>query len=308
MKNKITYIVIGRNEEKNLARCFSSIQKISSRIIYIDSGSVDSSVSIAKKYNVENIIQYKADYSTPAMSRSIGAKGIKTEYIQFLDGDMTLEQSWIPFAAERLEKDPRIAVVHGYKKVYTKNEHDYFILSDKKDWQPDYLQGAYLIRTDAYNRAGGLDGRFPGEEERDLYVRIHSLGYQVWYIHHLMASHYDFKKKNTNIKFLFFSDSAAIFWIPLIKSIKNCNFKSYIFVYRKLLPFLLMDFSTVILLFFGWPGFFYSFIMQFTGLIYALLIKRRGYFIIWKAAFINIPGAIKLYRRKIEYTLKSTQL
>ncbi|CAB1084213.1 hypothetical protein JY97_00020 [Alkalispirochaeta odontotermitis] len=302
--DNITFIVIGRNEAKNLERCFRSIKKVNDNIIYVDSGSQDSSVSIAEKLKVNHIIQYRAKYSTPAMSRSIGAKEASTEYIQFLDGDMKLEDGWIESALRKMESDEKIAIVHGYKKVFTKNERDFFILSDKKDWQPDYLQGAYLIRTEKYRESGGLDERFPGEEERDLYIRIRAIGSQVWYIHQLMASHYDFKNKARNFKFLFFSDSAATIIIPLIKTLFNGNYLSYLFVYRRLILPLALDILSVVALFFGWKGIIILVAFQILELIYVKAIDRRGYFIIWKAGLLNIHRAVRIMNRDTSFAIE----
>jgi len=303
MIEKITFVVIGKNEATNLPRCFRSILKVNDNIIFVDSDSDDDSISIAKKFNIKKIIKVKANYGTPALSRSVGSKEVETEFIQFLDGDMTIDESWIPLALKKLEENEDIAAVHGYKKVFTKNEREFFILADSKDWQPDYMQGAYLIKTDVYNKAGGLDSRFPGEEERDLYVRIRSLGFEVWYLHHIMASHYDFKRKNTDIKHLLFSDRAAIIWIPLVKAVKARNFKSYLFVYRRLLVPLLLDISTILSVCMGLVRFIlFAISLQTLELIYVFLIKRRGYFITWKAGFINILKAAKLYRRKIVFS------
>lgn len=304
MIEKVTFVVIGKNEAINLPRCFSSILKISDNIIFVDSDSDDNSVSIAKEYNVKKVFRVKANHGTPALSRSIGANEVKTEYIQFLDGDMTIEEGWIQIALKKLDKNKNIAAVHGFKRVFTKNDHDYFILSDSKDWEADYLQGAFLIKRDIFNMAGGLDGRFYGEEERDLYVRIKSRGYQVWYLHYLMASHYDFKVKK--IRRILYSDSGGTIWIPLVKAIKEKNLKSYLFVYRALLPPALLDALTIVSIIFGPLKFIlFAITLQSIELFYCFLIKRKGYFIIWKVGLINIWRAIKIYKRNITYKVET---
>ena len=230
MIDNVTFVVIGLNEALNLPRCFNSIQKITDNIIFVDSDSNDNSIEIARQHKIKTIFRVKSSYRTAALPRLVGAKEVQTKYIQFVDGDMTIEQNWVEKAINKLESNNKIAVVHGYKKVFTKNDQDYFILSDSKDWQADYLQGAFMIKRDIYYESGGFDER-TWEEERDLYIRIRALGYEVWYIHNLMASHYDLKKKSINR--LFFGDSCAGIWIPLIKAIKANNIASYLFVYRK---------------------------------------------------------------------------
>jgi len=295
--NEVTFVVIGRNESQHLARTFESIQKITDKIIFVDSNSSDNSISIAKNFRIKRILKVSSSYGTAALSRSKGAAEVKTKYIQFLDGDETIDSMWVAKAIKKLEDNKIIAGVHGFKKVFKKNEQDYFIMSDNKDWQPDYLQGAFLIRRDIYEKCGGMETRIFGEEERDLYVRVKALGFQIWYIHELMASHYDWKKKN--IIFYFFGCSSYSIWIPFFKAIKNQNFKSYIFVYRYLLPLLIIEIICFVLFFLRWEIFLITaLLLQILELIYCIKINRIGYFIIWKVAILNFLRVFKVYFTK----------
>lgn len=297
MISDVTFVVIGRNEGQHLARTFESILKVTKNIVFVDSNSTDNSIEIAKKYQIQKIIKVTSSYGTAALSRSKGAREVSTKYIQFLDGDETINENWLNKALKKIESDPKIVGVHGYKKVFTKNDSEYFILSDKHDWQPDYLQGAFLIERSVYERAGGMETRIFGEEERDLYVRVKSLGYQIWYIHELMASHYDFKVKT--LKHFLFGPSSYTIWIPLFKAIKNRNFYSYLFVYRYLIFPFLLDILSLFSLIFGVKSFVITAIVcQLIELIYCITIKRRGYFITWKVAILNFPRVLQTYFRK----------
>lgn len=298
MVNDLTFVIIGRNESQHLARTFKSVLSVTDNIIFVDSNSTDNSVEIAKQYNIKTILRVSSSYGTAALSRSEGALRVKTKYIQFLDGDETIEIDWVDKAISKIENNPKIVGVHGYKKVFKKNDQDFFILSDEKDWQPDYLQGAFLIEKSAYEQAGGMETRIFGEEERDLYLRVKSLGYEIWYIHELMASHYDFKEKN--LKHFLFGPSSYTIWIPLFKAIKDRNLKSYIFVYRYLIPPLIFDLICIISLFFGIKVFLLSsLILQAIELIYCIKINRKGYFITWKVAILNFPKIFQIYTRKV---------
>ena len=301
MNEDVTFVVIGRNEAKNLPRCFESIQMVCKNIIFIDSGSVDNSLEIAKNYEIKKIIKYKANFPTPALSRCIGTEDITTEYIQFLDGDMSIDDSWINVGLSKLKKHPEIALVHGNKKHYINSESKYNIQTDNKDWQSPYLGGAFLIRSSVYHESGGFDPRFYGEEERDLYIRIRTLGYQVWYLNTIMASHYDFKNKPTNLKFLVFSDGSAIIWLPLVKSFKENRLLNYCYVYRRILPSLFFDLFSITSLFFGLQGLIFAILFQILELAYIFSIKRRGYFIIWKVGIISFWKFIWIYNRKIKF-------
>jgi glycosyltransferase involved in cell wall biosynthesis len=298
MIEDVTFVIIGKNEGLHLARTFQSVLKITDKVIFVDSDSTDNSVEIAKSFAIQKIIRVSSTHGTAALSRSKGAEYVTTKYIQFLDGDETISQGWLEKAIRKLDDNKKIAGVHGYKKVYKKNDKDFFILSDKKDWEPDYLQGAVLINRAIYETAGGMETRIFGEEERDLYVRVKSMGYQIWYIHELMASHYDWKQKN--LKQLLFGRSSYTIWIPLIKAIKNGNFRGYLFVYRLLLPVLFIDIICAISIIFGIKVFLIlGFCLQVAELVYCFSINRKGYFFIWKAGILNFYRLFNVYRMTV---------
>ena len=192
----ITFVIIGRNEGKILSRAFKSVKKITDNIIFVDSNSSDDSIKIAKIHKIKNIIGHKRNDTTAAFSRNLGAKLVKSRLIHFLDGDETISSSWVLAALQFLNENDNVSILHGYKKVYNENFNDFYILKDKHNWQPDYLQGACLVVSKDFLIAGGFDDRLFGEEERDLYVKIHSLGKKNWYLDILMGSHYDFKKRS----------------------------------------------------------------------------------------------------------------
>ena len=143
-----------------------------------------------------------------------------------------------------------------------------------------------------------METRIFGEEERDLYVRVRSIGYQIWYIHELMASHYDWKEKK--IKHLLFGSSSHTIWIPLFKAIKQRNFRAYLFVYRFLLPILLADLLSIFSMVLGVTTFLVvGCFLQVIALLYCFKINRKGYFIIWKIGILNFPRIFNVYRTKI---------
>lgn len=303
MVSDVTFVIIGRNESHHLARTFTSVLKVTNNIIFVDSNSTDNSISIAQEFGIKTILKVSSNNGTAALSRSIGASKVNTKYIQFLDGDETIEYGWIEKAIKKIEKNKKIAAVHGYKKVFKKNDQDFFIKSDKKDWEPDYLQGAILIVREVYEKSGGMETRIFGEEERDLYVRIKALGFQIWYIHDLMASHYDWKKKN--FKNLIFGPSSYTIWVPLFKAIKNRHFTAYIFVYRYLIPPLILDIASIASLLFGLKIFIISsFLFQLIELIFCILVDRKGYFLSWKVAILNFPRIFHVYKLRRNVSVK----
>ena len=304
MFSTVTFVVIGKNEGKILPRCFESIEQINDNIIYVDSGSIDNSVEIAKRYGIKKILLIKSNYYSASLARYVGARYANTKYIQFIDGDMSIEEGWIKEAIEAISKTNTAAVL-GYKKVYKKNFSDHFVLSDKSIWQPDYLGGAFLIKTEIYRKAGGFDYRFAADEERDLYIRIKSLGNDIWYISKLMASHYDFKQRG--IKYIFFGDSTVYLWLAMNKSLRNRNLSNWLFVYRYMIVPLFMDvISTLLILTLNIKLVLCALIIQMLVYFYCNIINRKGFFVIWKAAILNLYKLTKIVRR--EYDFKVTEL
>ncbi len=115
-----------------------------------------------------------------------------------------------------------------------------------------------------------------------------------------MASHYDFKDRG--YKYLFFSDVAGVISVPLIKSIVNGMVIPYIYVYRRILPILLIDVISIGLLFAAsFKYLLVAVVLQLCAVIYAYKIHRIGYFILWKSALINIYRTVKIMRRKVRY-------
>ena len=89
----ISFTVIGRNEEKNLRRCFNSIyntilynQIKDQKVIYVDSKSTDRSIDIAKEFRSITIYCITG-YCNAAIDRNIGAKESKGNIFFFIDGD-----------------------------------------------------------------------------------------------------------------------------------------------------------------------------------------------------------------------------
>lgn len=288
MKNDVTIVIVGKNEEKILDLCFKSSNLITNKIIYVDSDSSDASLEIAKKYSNISIISLKTEnyFHTASLARSIAAKEVKTPYIQFIDADMTIDKDWIDIAKKRLDRDENLAAAVGYKKDYLSLNSDiYKIRKDKKEFYPDYLGGAFLIKKNDYDLAGGFDPLVPWDEERDLYLRILKNKKKVIYLDILMASHFDYKTGGRGLLFVLLNEKHKCYWRVISKVIKQKNFSSYLFVYRFAIPILVLD--IISLYYFLFFDFINIILAQLISLFYALTIKRRGLVFYWKSIFIS---------------------
>ena len=85
MPKTVSIIIRGKNEEDWLGLCIKSIREQSFKdfeIIYVDSGSKDASVKIAKEYNVDKIKSIKK--FLPGNAINIGIKESSGKYIVIL--------------------------------------------------------------------------------------------------------------------------------------------------------------------------------------------------------------------------------
>lgn len=91
MSIQLSVVIITLNEEKNIGRCLDSIQGIADDIVVLDSGSVDQTASICKRYsNVRFINQpWLGGF---AEQKNAGNQLTQHNYILSLDGDESLSQ------------------------------------------------------------------------------------------------------------------------------------------------------------------------------------------------------------------------
>ena len=64
MKNKISVIIIAKNEEKMIEDCLKSINNWANEIVVIDSGSTDKTLDICRRYNCEIFKTSEAGFSS----------------------------------------------------------------------------------------------------------------------------------------------------------------------------------------------------------------------------------------------------
>ena len=111
------------------------------------------SLNILKKYKSLKVINlFASNYlHTASLARNIGAKLVKTKYIQFLDADCQLNPKWLRSAKKKLQQKS-IAAVVGYKREFPDINSKRFIFKGKlgQNQKLDYLGGNFLIKTKLY--------------------------------------------------------------------------------------------------------------------------------------------------------------
>jgi GT2 family glycosyltransferase len=191
-------VAIGRNEAARLGTCLRSAQHGSKHVLYVDSGSRDGSVALARALGVQVLELDSARTFTAARARNEGFRQLRARvpgltHVQFLDGDSELQPGFLEKALAHLETHPRAAAVCGLVRERHPEHSIYNRLCDV-EWQAPVGKtsscgGTLLVRADAFEEAGGFAAELIAGEEPDLCARWAAAGWQVWRIDAPMALH-----------------------------------------------------------------------------------------------------------------------
>jgi GT2 family glycosyltransferase len=189
--------VIGRNEGERLRRCLQSL-RAAAVIVYVDSGSTDSSVKDARARGAE-IVELDADTPfTAARARNAGFRRLREIapdllYIQFVDGDCEVDPGWPQSGLSCVEANEKIAAVCGRRREQYPDQSIYNWLCDK-EWQGmpgevDACGGDVMMRTAAVESVCGYRDELIAGEEPEMCVRLRAAGWQIWRLDREMTRH-----------------------------------------------------------------------------------------------------------------------
>jgi len=194
----LSFVVIGLNEAVHLEACLRSALEASwpeeaREVIYVDSGSTDGSLEIARGLEVR-VLRLEDPRPNAAKGRNLGWKNAKGKLVQFLDGDMEVHPDWPRKGWETLKEHPEAGLVFGH--VLEKHPKNLFSRLFELDWGPvregpeKVVGGAALYRADALRATGGFDASLGGGEEPELCWRLRNLhGLSAWRVDAPMVTH-----------------------------------------------------------------------------------------------------------------------
>jgi GT2 family glycosyltransferase len=185
---RVGLVAIGRNEGQRLRQCLlSAIGKVA-KVIYVDSGSTDCSVELARSLGVDAV---NLDLSTPftaararnaGFARLLGA-GPQIEFVQFVDGDCEIVEGWIERAMRELDARPDTAAVCGRRRERNPDLSIYNRLCDM-EWDTPVgdsksCGGDAMMRVEAFQQVGGFNPALIAGEEPELCVRLRQKGWKI---------------------------------------------------------------------------------------------------------------------------------
>ena len=191
-------VAIGRNEGDRLRKCIESVVGRVSKVVYVDSGSTDDSVTMAKSHGVVVVELDMTRPFTAARARNEGLRCLRKvapelDYVQFVDGDCEVVPGWLEKAALFLNEHSDVAVVCGRRRERFPDRSLYNMLCDM-EWdtpvgEARYCGGDAMMRANVLEGVGGYREDMIAGEEPELCVRLRSAGWKIWRLGEEMTLH-----------------------------------------------------------------------------------------------------------------------
>lgn len=195
---KLGVIVIGRNEGERLRRCLESLRGEGQILLYVDSGSTDGSVGMARGMGVEIVELDTSIPFTAARARNEGLARLlqihpDIELVQFIDGDCEVFPHWLTEARKAMDVSPAAGVIWGRLRERFPDASIYNRLCDLEWYTPpgetNACGGIALMRVAALHQVGGFRSGLIAGEDTELCHRLRGAGWKILRIDTEMARH-----------------------------------------------------------------------------------------------------------------------
>lgn len=198
IRNQVAAVVIGRNESRRLSVTLPAIMAQVDRIIYVDSGSTDNSVTIAQNLG---ITVHNLDPNTPFSAARARKEGFEQlakdgeipEFVQFMDGDTRFLPDWITAGKAELQAHEHLGLVTGVQSEEFPDASVYNGLCDF-EWHRDLgdiqtCGGNMMVRSSAYMEAGAFNPTVIAAEDDEMCIRLRKAGWTLRRIDVPMSFH-----------------------------------------------------------------------------------------------------------------------
>ena len=197
-RGEIAAVAIGRNEGERLRQCLVSLLPHVAAVVYVDSGSTDRSVELARALGATVVNLDLSRPYTAARARNEGLARVArvvpdAQLVQFIDGDCEIVPGWIESAVSFLRSQREVAAVCGRRRERHPDSSIYNLLCDM-EWDTPVGEaracgGDVLLRVDALRQIGGYRADLIAGEEPELCVRLRAKGWRIWRLDAEMTSH-----------------------------------------------------------------------------------------------------------------------
>lgn len=180
----VDIVLIGRNEGSRLVAALASLPGQARQVVYVDSGSIDSSVAEARRAGAQVV---ELDMSVPftaARARNAGFAALTDpDFVMFVDGDCTLVPGFVSAAVAHLSRHPELALVTGWRSEIHRNSSIFNQLCDF-EWRRPVGRilgcgGDMLVRAEAFRHVGGFGDSIIASEDEEFGTRLRKAGWAL---------------------------------------------------------------------------------------------------------------------------------
>jgi GT2 family glycosyltransferase len=181
-------VVIGRNEGSRLEACLRSLADQVRTTVYVDSGSTDQSVVMARSLGALVVQLDKDQPFTAARARNKGLAVLskvspQPDYVQFVDGDCGVYPGWVATALRAFVEHPGTVAICGRRRERFPENSIYNRLCDR-EWDTPVgpalaCGGDVLMQYAPVMAVGGYREDLIAGEEPELCLRLRRKGGQI---------------------------------------------------------------------------------------------------------------------------------
>ncbi|MEO1656932.1 MAG: glycosyltransferase family A protein [Pseudomonadota bacterium] len=195
---RLAVVAIGRNEGDRFRLCAESVARQVERFVYVDSGSTDQSIEVARD---NGAVVVNLDTSIPFTAARARDRGFKraleewpdTQMVHFIDGDCEVVDGWLAQSAAHLLARPELGIVTGWRSERHRDATVYNMMCDVEWHAPAgsivACGGDMLVRVDAYEKAGGFNDEVIAAEDDEFCLRVGAAGFGLERLPESMTLH-----------------------------------------------------------------------------------------------------------------------
>lgn len=194
----VSIVVIGLNEEANLEDTFRAILDMDypsnkTEVIYVDTGSRDRSVQIARKYTSKVFVE-RGIWPTSGLARNRGIIEASYGIIHFIDGDISISEDYLKCAIIRMQTGKADAVTGFFREKHPARffnrlmniRRDEIIHEER---YCDSTNGGGTYFRQKLLSVNGYDERILKGQESELGTRFRAAGNKILFIDKVQGLH-----------------------------------------------------------------------------------------------------------------------
>jgi len=209
-RSPVGVVLLTYNCERWIERTADRLAALGRPVVAVDNASSDGTLAILSRYPQFEVLRLRRNIG--AAARNVGARRLQTDYVAFCDDDGWYDDEGLTFAAELLDRQPRLALVNARILVGEQARLDPISAIMQNSPLADvgslggkpiasFMAGACILRRGTYLQSGGYDERFfIGAEEETLSYKLLRAGWQLRYRPEVVMRHYPSSANAENLR------------------------------------------------------------------------------------------------------------